>query len=78
MGLTATSPASARLRTIPGIAKHGFVLTPGRFVGAEEQADDGEPFVEKYPRLLAELDKCFGEGERLMSVVREQFGGSQA
>ena len=51
------------------------MLTPGRFVGAEEQADDGEPFAEKYPRLLAELDECFGEGERLMSVVRERLEG---
>ena len=46
-------------------SKHGFVLTPGRYVGAEEQEDDGEPFAEKYPRLLAELEECFGEGERL-------------
>ena len=58
-----------------GIGKHGFVLTPGRYVGAEEQADDGEPFAEKYPRLLAELDECFGEGERLMRVVLERLEG---
>ena len=58
-----------------GIDKHGFVLTPGRYVGAEEQVDDGEPFAEKYPRLLAELEACFGEGERLMAVVRERLNG---
>ncbi|MEO6624566.1 MAG: type I restriction endonuclease subunit M [Burkholderiaceae bacterium] len=51
------------------------MLTPGRYVGAEEQADDGEPFTEKYPRLLAELEACFGEGERLMAVVRERLRG---
>lgn len=28
----------------------------------------GEPFAEKYPRLLAELEECFREGERLMGV----------
>lgn len=51
------------------------MLTPGRYVGAEEQEEDGEPFAEKYPRLLAELEECFGEGERLMTVVREKLKG---
>ena len=64
-----------KAETIAGIGKHGFVLTPGRYVGAEAQVDDGEPFAEKYPRLLAELEACFGEGERLMAVVREQLTG---
>ena len=36
------------------IRKHGHVLTPGRYVGAEEQADDGEPFTEKMARLSAQ------------------------
>ena len=49
-GPTATSPGFCKAETIVGIGKHGFVLTP-RYVGAEEQADDGEPFAEKYPRL---------------------------
>ena len=47
-----------KAETIAGIGKHGFVLTPGRHVGAEEQVDDGEPFAEKYPRRLAELEQC--------------------
>ncbi len=68
-------PGFCKAETIEGIGKHGFVLTPGRYVGAEEQEDDGEPFAEKYPRLLAELEACFGEGERLMAVVREQLKG---
>jgi len=33
------------------IRKHGHVLTPGRYVGATEQEDDGEPFEEKMLRL---------------------------
>jgi type I restriction enzyme M protein len=68
-------PGFCKSETIAGIGKHGFVLTPGRYVGAEAQEDDGEPFVEKYPRLLAELEECFSEGERLMGVVRERLGG---
>ena len=37
------------------IRKHGHVLTPGRYVGAEAQEDDGEPFDEKMKRLVAQL-----------------------
>jgi type I restriction enzyme M protein len=33
------------------IRKHGHVLTPGRYVGAEEQEDDGEPFEERMLHL---------------------------
>lgn len=68
-------PGFCKSETIEGIGKHGFVLTPGRYVGAEEQEDDGEPFAEKYPRLLAELEECFAEGERLMGVVRTRLAG---
>lgn len=66
-------PGFCKSETSPGIDKQGFVLTPGRYVGAEAQEDDGEPFEEKYPRLLAELEGSFKEGERLMSVVRERL-----
>ena len=68
-------PGFCRAETIAGIGKHGFVLTPGRYVSAEAQAADGEPFAEKYPRLVAELEQCFGEGELLMAVVRERLKG---
>ena len=62
-----------KAETIEGIRKQGFVLTPGRYVGAEAQVDDGEPFTEKYPRLLADLEASFAEGERLTAVVRERL-----
>ena len=68
-------PGFCKAETIAGIGKHGFVLTPGRYVGAEAQEDDGEPFAKKYPRLLAELVECFGEGERLMAMVCEKLNG---
>ncbi len=38
--------------TTAEIAGHGHVLTPGRYVGAEEVEDDGDPFEEKMPRLV--------------------------
>lgn len=70
----APTPGFAKPATLDEIVKHGHVLTPGRYVGAEEQEEDAEPFAEKYPRLVAELEQHFKEGERLMAVVRGQLG----
>lgn len=67
-------PSFCKAANIEEIKKHGFRLTPGRYVGAEEQEDDGEPFPEKYPRLLAELEECFDEGERLTAFIRRRIG----
>ena len=47
------------------IRKHGHVLTPGRYVGAVEQNDDGEPFEEKMLRLSAEWREQRAEGGKL-------------
>ena len=56
--------------TTAEIAAHGYVLTPGRFVGAEEVEDDGEPFEEKMPRLVAELNQQFTESAKLEGAIR--------
>ncbi|MCA3159337.1 MAG: SAM-dependent DNA methyltransferase [Burkholderiales bacterium] len=47
-------PGFCKSATLEEIRKHGHVLTPGRYVGAEEQADDGEPFTEKMTRLASQ------------------------
>ena len=67
-------PGFAQSATIEEIAKHGHVLTPGRYVGAEEAEEDAEPFAEKYPRLVAEVEECLKESERLGQVIRERLG----
>ena len=69
------TPGFAKPATIEEIAKHGHVLTPGRYVGAEEVEDDAEPFAEKYPRLVAEVEECLAEGERLADVIRRKLTG---
>ena len=66
-------PGFCKAETIAGIKRQAFVLTPGGYVGAEEQDDDAEPFTEKYPRLLAELKASFAEGERLTTAVRARL-----
>ena len=59
--------------TILDIAKSGYVLTPGRYVGTEEAEDDSEAFAAKYPRLVAELEEHFSQGERLAHIVRQRL-----
>jgi type I restriction enzyme M protein len=44
-------------------------LTPGPYVGTEQQEEDGEPFAEKFPRLVAELEEHFAEGRRLEQII---------
>jgi type I restriction enzyme M protein len=57
------------------IAGHGHVLTPGRYVGAEEVADDGEPFDAKMSRLTAELNSQFAQSAKLESAIRANLSG---
>jgi len=55
------------------IQKHGFVLTPGRYVGAEEVEDDGEPFEEKMKRLTATLRQQMEEGKKLDRAIEKNL-----
>jgi len=48
-------------------------MTPGRYVGAVEIEDDGEPIDEKITRLKSELLAAFDESARLEEVVRKQL-----
>ncbi|WP_163993269.1 type I restriction-modification system subunit M [Pyxidicoccus caerfyrddinensis] len=57
--------------TTEEIRANQHVLTPGRYVGAEEEEEDGEPFDEKMKRLVAQLGEQFTEGARLEQVIRE-------
>jgi len=57
------------------IAAHGHVLTPGRYVGAEEVEDDGDPFEEKMPRLVAELHAQFAESAKLEQAIKANLRG---
>jgi type I restriction enzyme M protein len=59
---------------IEEIAKQNFILTPGRYVGIEEQQDDGEPFQEKMTRLTGELSELWKEQRRLEEEIRQRLG----
>lgn len=60
--------------TTEEIAKQDYILTPGRYVGIEEQQDDGEPFEEKMARLTGELSELFGQSHKLEAEIREKLG----
>lgn len=49
-------------------------MTPGRYVGIEEQEDDGEPFEEKMGRLTAELSELFAKSHVLEDEIRKRLG----
>lgn len=69
---------------IPGFCKsasradvegHGFVLTPGRYVGAEAAEEDDEPFDEKMQRLVAQLAEHRAEAAKLDAAINENLRG---
>ena len=55
------------------IAKQDYILTPGRFVGIEEQENDGEPFEEKMARLTGELADLFACSRELENEIKERL-----
>ncbi|WP_336625242.1 MULTISPECIES: class I SAM-dependent DNA methyltransferase [unclassified Microbacterium] len=59
--------------TLAEIKAADYALTPGRYAGAAEAEDDGEPIEEKLARLRAELEARFNESARLAEAVRKQL-----
>ena len=65
----------AKSATLLEIEKHDFVLTPGRYVGAEDVEADEEPAEERIERLTNELFSEFEGGRKLEDQVRARLGG---
>ena len=68
-------PGFCKTATIDDIRKHGYVLTPGRYVGAEAIEDDGEPFEEKMARLVAQLHEQQAEARKLDAAIEANIKG---
>lgn len=66
-------PGYCKSATTTEIAANGYVLTPGRYVGAEDAEEDGEPFEAKMQRLVATLDEQFAESAMLEQTIRENM-----
>jgi type I restriction enzyme M protein len=62
-------PGFCKAAKLDDIRKHGHVLTPGRYVGAEAAKDDGEPFEEKMRRLTTTLQQQRDEAAKLDAAI---------
>ncbi len=62
-------PGFCKSAPLAEVRKHGYVLTPGRYVGAEAQEDDGEPFEDKMQRLVAALRTQQAESAKLDTAI---------
>ena len=68
-------PGFCRSVPLAEIAQHGHVLTPGRYVGAEEVEDDDEAFADKMQKLTEKLGEQMAQGAELDAVIRAKLGG---
>ncbi|MGV1005969.1 MAG: type I restriction-modification system subunit M [Candidatus Nanopelagicales bacterium] len=67
-------PGFTKAASLDDIKQHGFVLTPGHYVGTEEVEIDDEPVDRKIKRLTQELYAEFDRGRALEEKVRFQLG----
>ena len=67
-------PGFCRSVPLAEIAQHGHVLTPGRYVGAEEVEDDDEAFADKMQKLTEKLGEQMAKGAELDAVIRQKLG----
>lgn len=68
-------PGFCKSATMEEIKGHGYVLTPGRYVGAADAEDDAAPFPERFAALQAKLEEQFAESEKLTATIRERLAG---
>jgi len=69
MAAYADIPGFCKSATLDDIRHHNHILTPGRYVGAAEVEDDGEPFEEKMARLTAELREQTEKSKKLDQII---------
>ncbi len=74
-GAYADVPGFCNGATLAEIQSHGYVLTPGRYVGAEGAEDHDDLFEEKMQRSPTKLDEQFKESARLEKAIRENLRG---
>jgi type I restriction enzyme M protein len=63
------APGFCKGATLEEVRRHGHVLTPGRYVGAAQVEEDGEPFEEKMRQLTARLRDQQAEAVRLDTAI---------
>lgn len=66
-------PGFCKSATLEEVRGNDHMLTPGRYVGAEDAEDDGEPFAEKMARLTGTLQEQLAESARIEGEIRENL-----
>ena len=74
-GIYQDIPGYCRSVKLAEIAEHGHVLTPGRYVGAEEVEDDDEAYADKMQKLTEKLGEQMAKGTELDQLIRQKLGG---
>ncbi len=69
------NPGFCKAATLEEVRTNNYVLMPGRYVGAEEEADDGILFADKMNTLTAKLAEQFTRGDELQKTIRENLKG---
>ena len=74
-GEYADVPGFCKSAKVEEVREHGFVLTPGRYVGAEAAEEDDEPFETRMKRLVAQLREQQAEGAKLDAAIAASLKG---
>lgn len=66
-------PGFCKAASLDDVRKHGHVLTPGRYVGAAAQEEDGEPFEQKMQRLAAQWREQQAQAAKLDAAIEHNL-----
>jgi type I restriction enzyme M protein len=69
-------PGFCRSANLEEVRSHDYILTPGRYVGAEDVADDDEAFAEKMERLASELCVQFEKSSKLEQQIKHNLAST--
>lgn len=66
-------PGFCKSVSLEEVKQHGYVLTPGRYVGAEATEEDETPFPDRFARLQGTLQKQFRQLDALTKKIKERL-----
>lgn len=69
-GIPESVPGFCHVASLQEIREHNYALTPGRYVGAEDGPDDDEPFEDRFPKLVQQLEEQFARSAKLEKAIR--------
>ena len=73
MGIPEEQPGFCKVATHEEISSHRFALAPGRYVGTNEDDEEGEPFDELMPKLMSRLRDQFGKSDELQAAIADSL-----